>query len=66
MPMYRLQEITAMKLNCMKIENKALESAIEAGHEKEVVACRLQIKQLQYEAMHPGESLASAMMNVSA
>jgi len=57
--LFKLQAITAMKLNCMKITTVHLEQAIKDKHEYEIAACNKELVQLKYEAMNPQEVLDS-------
>ena len=57
--MFRLQEITAMKLRCISIEQEALKKAEANGHDYEVAACRAEIDLLKREAMNPQAVLNS-------
>jgi len=57
--LFKLQVITEMKLNCMKITTAHLKQAVEDGHEYEIIACNKELAQLKYDAMHPQEVLDS-------
>ena len=53
MKIFKLQEITQMKLKCMSITQKHLEEANTKGWDNEVLACTKELAQLRYEAMNP-------------
>ncbi len=57
--LFPLHVITAMKLKCMSITQDHLIKAIEDGHEHEIAACRKELAELKYDAMHPMEVLES-------
>ena len=56
---FKLQEITAMKFNCMKITQGHLDMAIRDGFEYEIAACRKELVELKHEAMNPQKVLDS-------
>lgn len=57
--MFRLQEITAMKLEQVKVLTKEIEEAQKKGWKSHEVECRKELIHTKYEAMHPQEVLAS-------
>lgn len=57
--LFPLHVITAMKLKCMSITQGHLSKAIEDRHENEIAACRKELLELKYEAMHPQKVLDS-------
>lgn len=57
--LFPLHVITAMKLKCMSITQKHLDQAVRDGHEYEIAACRKELAELKYDAMHPMEVLES-------
>jgi len=56
---FKLSDVTAMKLQCCKYVNDELQKALEEGREGEAKLCQQELKQLQYEAMHPQEVIDS-------
>jgi hypothetical protein len=57
--MFRLQEITAMKLNQVKLLQEEIEKAIKMKWPYHEAECRKELVKTKYEAMHPQEVLAS-------
>lgn len=55
--MFKLQEITAMKLQCIVQLKKEVEHAIEHNLPKYQAECEKEIIKTKYEAMHPQEVL---------
>jgi len=55
--MYRLQEITAMKLEQVKALTKEIKDAQEKGWKSHEAECLKELVKTKYEAMHPQEVL---------
>jgi chromosome condensin MukBEF complex kleisin-like MukF subunit len=55
--MFRLQEITAMKLEQVKVLNKEIDYAQEKGWKAHEAECQKELTKTKYEAMHPQEVL---------
>lgn len=56
--MYRLQEITAMKLNMIKQLQDEIKVAIDRNWPNYRATCEKELIQTKYEAMHPQEVLS--------
>ena len=50
---YRLQTITAMKLQCMRQLTIEIETSIKNGWHKHEAACIMEMSKIQAEAMNP-------------
>lgn len=56
--MFRLQEITAMKLHCCKQLQKEIEYAEVNKLPTHKIECEKELAKTKYEAMHPQEVLS--------
>ena len=59
--MFKLQEITAMKLQCLSQLNTEIEYAKEHKRPKYQAECEKELIKTKYEAMHPQEVLTSLL-----
>ena len=57
--MFRLQEITAMKLHQIRVLNDEIKLAQDKGWKHYEAECRKELLKTKYEAMHPQEVLSS-------
>ena len=57
MKAFKLQEITAMKLRCISVEQAALAKAEKEGYEFMASKCREEIELLKIDAMKPQKVL---------
>ncbi len=62
---FKLQEITQMKLKCIRITQDHLIEAINKDHFHEIAACNKELVILKHEAMHPQEVLDSIQSKLS-
>lgn len=53
MKVFKLSEITQMKLQCVKWLTDEIEDAISKGHMHHAEACKKELVQVKYEAMNP-------------
>ena len=61
---YRLQTITAMKLNCMRQLTNEIEVARQNGWHKHESACIMERTKIQEEAMNP-QGVIDEVMRIS-
>lgn len=52
-PIYRLQTITAMKLQCMRQLTIEIDTANQNGWDRHATACTMERTKIQAEAMNP-------------
>ena len=59
--MYRLQEITAMKLEQVKVLTKEIKDAQDNGWKFYEAECQKELIKTKHEAMHPQEVLTALL-----